>query len=69
MTGIETFELIKADFPQAKILMASGFIEDDEARRLLEHGADGFIKKPFVLREMYKSIKRALSNQHPNLEH
>jgi signal transduction histidine kinase/CheY-like chemotaxis protein len=60
MTGIETFEQIKADFPQAKILMASGFIQDDEARRLLEHGADGFIKKPFIVQEIYRTIERAL---------
>ncbi len=60
MTGIETFEQIKADFPQAKILMASGFIQDDEARRLLEHGADGFIKKPFLIQEIYRTIERAI---------
>ena len=60
MSGAETFELIKSDFPRAKILMASGLIQDEEARRLLEHGADGFIKKPFLVREMYKTIERAI---------
>jgi two-component system cell cycle sensor histidine kinase/response regulator CckA len=60
MSGIETFEQIKADFPQTKILMASGFIQDAEARRLLEHGADGFIKKPFVVQDLYKAIERAI---------
>lgn len=60
MTGIETFEQIKADFPRAKILLASGFIQDEEARRLLEHGADGFIKKPFLVQDMYNAIERAI---------
>ena len=58
MSGIETFEQIKADYPKAKILMASGFIQDTEARRLLEHGADGFIKKPFAVQEMYDAIEK-----------
>jgi two-component system cell cycle sensor histidine kinase/response regulator CckA len=58
MSGVDTFEHIKSEYPQAKILMASGFIRDDEARRLLEHGADGFIKKPFVVQEIYKAIER-----------
>ena len=43
-----------------KILMASGLIQDDEARRLLEHGADGFINKPFMVQEMHKTIERAI---------
>jgi two-component system, cell cycle sensor histidine kinase and response regulator CckA len=59
MTGIETFEQIKADFPRAKILLVSGHILDAEARLLLEHGADGFVKKPFVVEELYKAIERA----------
>lgn len=60
MSGIETFEQIKAEFPHAKILMASGFIQDTEARRLLEHGADGFIKKPFIVQELHKAIEIAI---------
>jgi two-component system cell cycle sensor histidine kinase/response regulator CckA len=60
MSGVETFEQIKADFPRAKILMSSGLIQDAEARRLLEHGADGFIKKPFMVKEMNNTIERVL---------
>jgi two-component system cell cycle sensor histidine kinase/response regulator CckA len=60
MSGVETFELIKADFPRTKILMASGLIQDVEATRLLEHGADGFIKKPFMLQNLYKTIERVI---------
>ncbi len=58
MTGIETFEQIRADFPEAKILLASGYILDAEARRLLEQGADGFVKKPFSIEELYKTIEK-----------
>jgi two-component system, cell cycle sensor histidine kinase and response regulator CckA len=60
MSGIDTFEQIKADFPQTKILMASGLIQDAEAGRLLEHGADGFIKKPFMVQDLNKAIERVL---------
>jgi two-component system, cell cycle sensor histidine kinase and response regulator CckA len=60
MSGIEAFERIRADFPHVKILMASGHILDAEARRLLEHGADGFIKKPYTVQEMYSAIQRVI---------
>jgi two-component system, cell cycle sensor histidine kinase and response regulator CckA len=62
MTGIEAFERIKADFPRTKILLASGYILDAEAQRLLEHGADGFVKKPFVVQELKKAVQCALAH-------
>ncbi len=58
MSGVETFERIKSDFPEAKILMASGYLLDAEARRMLEHGADGFVKKPFVIDELHQAIEK-----------
>ncbi len=58
MSGVETFERIKSDFPEAKILMASGYLLDAEARRLLEHGAEGFVKKPFVIDELHQAIEK-----------
>ncbi len=60
MSGVETFERIKSDFPEAKILMASGYLLDAEARRMLEHGADGFVKKPFVIDELHQAIERVI---------
>jgi signal transduction histidine kinase len=59
MTGIETFEQIKSGFPEARILLASGYLVDAEAQRLLEYGADGFVKKPFAVEELYKAIEKA----------
>jgi signal transduction histidine kinase/CheY-like chemotaxis protein/PAS domain-containing protein len=58
MSGVETFEQIKSNYPEAKVLMASGYLLDAEARRLLEHGADGFVKKPFVIDEIHQTIER-----------
>ena len=60
MSGVETFEQIKSKYPDAKILMASGYLLDAEARRLLEHGAEGFVKKPFAIEELHATIQRAV---------
>jgi CheY-like chemotaxis protein len=63
MSGIETFEQIKADFPEAKIFLASGFLLDAEARRILENGAEGFIKKPFAVDELRETIEKVLRSK------
>ena len=63
MSGVETFERIKASFPEAKVLMASGYRLDAEARRMLEHGADGFVKKPFVIEELHQAIEKVTQSK------
>ena len=60
MSGVETFEQIKSKYPDAKILMASGYILDAEARRLLEHGAEGFVKKPLAIEELHATIQKTV---------
>jgi len=63
MSGVETFERIRSDFPEAKILMASGYLLDAEARRMLEHGADGFVKKPFAIDELHQAIEKVTQSK------
>ncbi len=62
MSGVETFEQIKSKYPDAKILMASGYILDAEARRLLEHGAEGFVKKPLAIEELHAAIQKTVQS-------
>lgn len=48
-----------------KVLVVSGVVEADEVERLMEAGADGFVKKPFDLRELVGRIESLLGMDAP----
>ena len=60
MGGAETYAEIKKRKPGMKVLLASGYSMDGEARGILEKGCDGFIKKPFTIHEISCKIRRIL---------
>ncbi len=60
MGGGETFDRIKAIEPHAKVLLLSGYSLDGEATEILKRGCDGFIQKPFKLKDLSLKIKEIL---------
>jgi DNA-binding NtrC family response regulator len=42
------------------VILMSGFAADNQARKLLEHGAVAFCSKPFRLKELRRLLSRAL---------
>jgi signal transduction histidine kinase/ActR/RegA family two-component response regulator len=52
-------ELLKID-PKVKILIASGYSADGEAEETLETNAQGFIAKPYNLKEVLHTVRRVL---------
>jgi PAS domain S-box-containing protein len=59
-SGIESFEEIKAIDPAVKILLMSGFKQDERVQKLLARGVDDFIQKPYSLVELSKKLKKIL---------
>ena len=53
--GNEAYEKIKKIDPEAKILLSSGYSINGQATEILEKGCNGFIQKPFSLKDL--SIK------------
>ena len=51
--------LIKID-PEIKVIIASGYTSIDEVKEALEHGAAGFIGKPYDLKDMLKTVRAIL---------
>ena len=47
--GHQTFFKIRAIDPEAKILLSSGFVSEEEVQDLLAQGACGFLPKPHRL--------------------
>jgi PAS domain S-box-containing protein len=60
MGGGETYDRMKEINAEVKVLLSSGYSIDGEAREILERGCDGFIQKPFDLRQLSGKIREVL---------
>ena len=63
MGGGEAYDRIKGINPDIKILLSSGFSIDGEATEILERGCDGFIQKPFNMRQLSQAIRKVLGKE------
>ena len=60
MTGGDTYDLLKEIDPNVKVVLASGYSLDGQAREILDRGCNGFIQKPFTIEELYQKIQEQL---------
>jgi CheY-like chemotaxis protein len=58
--GGETFDRLKEINPNVRVLLASGFAVDGEAAKILERGCNGFIQKPFNMKELSEKIEEIM---------
>ncbi len=63
MDGGETYDKLKKVNPDLKILLSSGYSIYGQATEILERGCDGFIQKPFDMRNMSQKIREILDNR------
>jgi len=61
MGGGETYDRLKEINPQVKALLSSGYSLDGQASEILKRGCDGFIQKPFGLRELSEKLRQIIS--------
>jgi two-component system cell cycle sensor histidine kinase/response regulator CckA len=57
---LETFKRLNAD---VKIILASGFVEEEDRKEMVEHGVDRFIQKPYRIAEVLASIREVLDKK------
>lgn len=57
MSGDEFFFALKEKYAEFKFLIISGFSSQDSIQRMLEHGADGFLPKPFTIEELASRVR------------
>lgn len=60
MGGKETFEKMKEIDPGARVLLSSGYSLDGQASEIMSQGCDGFIQKPFSLKNLSQKVKEVL---------
>ncbi|MCK9328669.1 MAG: response regulator [Candidatus Cloacimonetes bacterium] len=60
-SGKEVFYVIKEDNPDVKVILASGFKQDERVDEVLQAGATAFIQKPFTLDKLILTIKNNIN--------
>jgi two-component system cell cycle sensor histidine kinase/response regulator CckA len=60
MGGKETLEHIREVNPDIKVLLSSGYSIDGQAKEIMEKGCDGFIQKPFDIKELSHKVREIL---------
>ncbi|MBN2844594.1 MAG: response regulator, partial [Deltaproteobacteria bacterium] len=60
MSGEEIFNRVQAINPRQKVLLSSGYSIDGRARGILERGGEGFIQKPFNLKQLAREVRAIL---------
>ncbi len=61
MDGGEAFDRLRKIDPTVKILLASGYSRDGEAKDILARGCNGFIQKPFRMSELSQKLTEIIS--------
>jgi len=61
LSGLEIFERLSAIDPGVRVLLSSGFAEDDRVRAARDMGIRGFIQKPYTAVELSAKISEIMS--------
>jgi len=51
-SGLEIYREIKELIPSMRVLLTSGYKEEEKVEKMLEHANDGFIQKPYTIDEL-----------------
>jgi len=63
MGGSKVYERMKEINQDIRVLLLSGYSIDGEAREILERGCNGFIQKPFNIKELSAKLREILDEQ------
>ncbi len=60
MSGSDTYDRMKKIDPDIKVLLFSGYSIDGQATEILDRGCNGFIQKPFKMKELSQKLREIL---------
>jgi len=63
MGGGETYDILKGINKDIKVILSSGYSIEGQATEILNRGCNGFIQKPFSIKDLSQSIRRALDEK------
>jgi len=66
MDGLETYLEIKKEVPRQKVLIASGFSENERVHAAQRSGAGGYLKKPYSTQTLSVMVRKELNRKDPD---
>jgi len=63
MSGSEVYDRIKDINPEVKVLLSSGYTLDGAASEIVNRGCNGFIQKPFKIKELSQKLREILDDR------
>ena len=63
MGGGETYDKLKEINPDVKVILSSGYSIEGQASEILKRGCDGFIQKPFRMKQLSRKINEVLEKE------
>jgi len=63
MDGSEIYGRLKDINSTVKVLLSSGFAQNEQAMQILEKGCNGFIQKPFTLEQLSQKVSEILNKE------
>ena len=61
--GGETYDRLKKINPKVKVLLSSGYSLDEQATEIMDRGCNGFLQKPFLLKQLSQRIRDILDRE------
>ncbi len=62
MDGVSTFRELRQLQPDARVILCSGYSEQDAVQRFAGQGLSGFLQKPFGLKDLKRQLEQALQD-------
>ena len=63
VSGVEATTLIRSEFPQARIIVLTTYDQEEDIFRALQAGAQGYVSKRVLGRELLKAIQLVHAGQ------
>ena len=63
MSGSDTYDKMKKIDPDIKVLLSSGYSINGQATEIMDRGCNGFIQKPFKMKELSQKLREVLDKK------
>jgi two-component system cell cycle sensor histidine kinase/response regulator CckA len=63
MSGTYTYDRLKEINPKVKVLLSSGYSINGQATEILNKSCNGFIQKPFKIKELSQTLREILDEK------
>ena len=62
-SGSDTYDKMKKIDPDIKVLLSSGYSINGQATEIMDRGCNGFIQKPFKMKELSQKLREILDEK------